>query len=36
MVIFVFGLGIFCLKDDVVILFVKMVFELGYCVIDIV
>lgn len=36
MIIFVFGLGIFCLKDDVVIVFVKMVFELGYCVVDIV
>lgn len=36
MVIFVFGFGIFCLKDDVVIVFVKIVLELGYCVIDIV
>lgn len=36
MVIFVFGLGIFRLKDDVVILFVITAFEFGYRVIDIV
>lgn len=34
MAIFAFGLGTFCLKDDVVILFVKTALELGYCAID--